>query len=304
MNKKDLIKRFELVKDNSYYVLASDSHPLELYLGRNEMGDLTLRYNGDFIPIKIKSSEVLQVKQIRLKEHNSILFSYNKKEDPSIFYSFCEDVINNTENCKKESGYTELVNRYNQWRKLFYTSNSLLNESEIMGLIAEILFLKDELFKKYGQNAGISSWTGPEPTHKDFSFNDVWYEIKAINSYKKSVTISSLDQLDSEYDGYLVVYQLQKMSPNFKGVSLNNLVNTVIKVLDIDEDRDVFIGKLKQAGYSYNDYYDDFVYEISAINKYSVKNDFPRIKKNEVPEGIGNIKYELMLLYIEKYKVE
>ena len=302
MNKKDLIKRFELVSDNSYYILASNDHPLELYLGRNENGDLTLRFNGDFIPIKVKSSEILQVKQIRLKEHNSILFSYSNNEDPSIFYSFCEDVINSTVNCKKENGYAELVNRYNQWRKLFYSSRNLLSESEIMGLIGELLFLKNFLFDKYGQNAGINSWTGPEPTHKDFSFNDTWYEIKAINSFRKAVSISSIEQLDSEFEGQLVIYQLQKMSPNFNGVSLNKVVQDIINCLKIDEDRDIFVGKLKQAGYSYNEYYDDFIYEVSAVNRYRVDNSFPRIKREAVPEGIGGIKYELMLVYIEKYR--
>lgn len=302
MNKSELIEKFNQVKENSYYLAVSKDHPLDLYVGKNEKGYLTLRFNGDFIPIKIKSNDLLQVKQIKLKDHNSILFSYDPDEDPSIFYSFCEDIINGTNKCKQEKGYTELVNRYNKWKKLFYYSNNVLTEIEIMGLIGELLFLKNFIFSKYGQSNSLNGWSGPEPTHKDFSFENEWYETKTISSFKNSVTISSLEQLDSEHEGKLIVYKLQKMSPSFNGVSLNKLVNEIFESLSLDSDKDIFVGKLQQAGYVFNEHYDDFVYEVSSMEKFVVNDEFPKIKKETIMEGIGSIKYEILLGYIEKFK--
>lgn len=302
MNKQELVSKFNQVTENSYYISVSNTHPLELYIGKNEKGFLALRFNGDFTPIKIKSSEILQVKQFKLKEHNSIIFSYDSEEDPSLFYSFCEDVINSTENCKKENGYTELVNRYNLWKKMFYSSSDILTEAEIMGLIGELTYLKTYIFENYGQSKGLLGWSGPEPTNKDFSFDNDWFEIKAINSFKKTVTISSIEQLDSEYDGKLIVYQLQKMSPSFDGVNLNKLVMEINELLRIETDKDLFVKKLKQVGYSYNEHYDDYVYEIARCDKYNVTQEFPKIKASNVPEGIGDVKYELILGSIEKYK--
>ena len=302
MNKSELIEKFNQVKENSYYIAVSKDHPLDLYVGKNEKGYLTLRFNGDFIPIKIKSNELLAVKQIKLKNHNSILFSYDPDEDPSIFYSFCEDIINGTNKCQQENGYTELVNRYNKWKKLFYSSSNILTELEIMGMIGELLFLKDFVFSKFGKSNGLSGWSGPEPTHKDFSFGNEWYETKTINSFKNSVTISSLEQLDSDYDGKLVVYKLQKMSPSFDGITLNRLVNEILDSLSLDNDKDLFASKLQQVGYVYNEHYDDFVYEVSSMDKYIVNKDFPKIKKESIMEGIGSIKYEILLGYIETFK--
>ncbi|MBQ3419417.1 MAG: PD-(D/E)XK motif protein [Erysipelotrichaceae bacterium] len=302
MNKSELIEKFNQVKENSYYIAVSKDHPLDLYVGKNEKGYLTLRFNGDFIPIKIKSNELLAVKQIKLKNHNSILFSYDPDEDPSIFYSFCEDIINGTNKCQQENGYTELVNRYNKWKKLFYSSSNILTELEIMGMIGELLFLKDFVFSKFGKSNGLSGWSGPEPTHKDFSFGNEWYETKTINSFKNSVTISSLEQLDSDYDGKLVVYKLQKMSPSFDGITLNRLVNEILDSLSLDNDKDLFVSKLQQVGYVYNEHYDDFVYEVSSMDKYIVNKDFPKIKKESIMEGIGSIKYEILLGYIETFK--
>ena len=302
MNKSELIEKFNQVKENSYYIAVYKDHPLDLYFGKNEKGYLTLRFNGDFIPIKIKSNELLAVKQIKLKNHNSILFSYDPDEDPSIFYSFCEDIINGTNKCQQENGYTELVNRYNKWKKLFYSSSNILTELEIMGMIGELLFLKDFVFSKFGKSNGLSGWSGPEPTHKDFSFGNEWYETKTINSFKNSVTISSLEQLDSDYDGKLVVYKLQKMSPSFDGITLNRLVNEILDSLSLDNDKDLFVSKLQQVGYVYNEHYDDFVYEVSSMDKYIVNKDFPKIKKESIMEGIGSIKYEILLGYIETFK--
>lgn len=119
---------------------------------------------------------------------------------------------------------------------MFYGSSKLLSENEVLGLIGELLFLKDFAFKVYGVSTGLNGWSGPEPTHKDFSFENNWYEIKTINSYKNSVSISSLEQLDSEFDGHLIVYTMEKMSPSFNGVKLNSLVANINELITLDTD--------------------------------------------------------------------
>ena len=47
-----------------------------------------------------------------------------------------------------------------------------------MGIIGELLFLKDTMIPTFGVEKAIESWMGPEKTHKDFSFDDKWIEIK------------------------------------------------------------------------------------------------------------------------------
>jgi hypothetical protein len=41
---------------------------------------------------------------------------------------------------------------------MFSTPKKLLSESEIMGLIGELLFLRDFLFEKYGKGEALSGW--------------------------------------------------------------------------------------------------------------------------------------------------
>lgn len=302
MNRLEIQQKIESIIYNSQYIRVSDEHPLELYIGKNDKGYPTLRFNGIFQPVKVMGNSLLEIKQVKTSTYYSLMFSYISKDNCSLFYNFCEDLINQTQLYTGSDGYTEIINRYTQWKKMFYGTNKLLNESQVLGLIGELLFLKEYAFMIYGINKGLNGWSGPEPTHKDFSFGNDWFEIKTTNSSKNSINISSIEQLDSDNEGALVVYSMEKMSPSFNGISLNSLVASINKLLILDTDKDIFFSKLKQVGYSYNEVYDNYTYNYVSKTKYEVKDDFPRIKKDMVPLGIGKINYEIYLSSIEKYK--
>ena len=292
----------ENIEQYSQYLRVSAGHPLELYLGKNENGNPTLRFNGEFHPAKIVGNSILEIKQVKTANYMSILFSYTAKENLSLFYNFCEDIINQTSNYYGNDGYLEIVNRYNQWKKMFYGNSKILSENEVLGLIGELLFLKDYCFPIYGVSVGLNGWSGPEPTHKDFSYKDEWYEIKSINRFKNTVSISSIEQLDSITEGRLVVYSFEKMSPSFNGISLNALVGMVSNMIQYETDKDIFFEKLKQVGYSYNEVYDNYMYNMINIDKYIVNTEFPKIKADDLPNGIGKVQYEIFLSLIEKFK--
>ncbi len=302
MNRNEIENKINLITQNSQYIRVSDSHPLELYIGKNEKGYPTLRYNGDFQPVKIVGNSILEIKQVKTANYISILFSYTSKENFSLFYNFCEDIINQTSDYLGNDGYIEIVNRYNQWKKMFYGNSKILSENEVIGLIGELLFLKDYCFPIYGISIGLNGWSGPEPTHKDFSYKNEWYEIKSINSFKNTVSISSIEQLDSLIEGKLIVYSFEKMSPSFNGISLNALVGMVSNMIQYETDKDIFFEKLKQVGYSYNEVYDNYVYNMVNVDKYVVNAEFPKIKAEDLPNGIEKVQYEILLSLIEKFK--
>lgn len=302
MNREEIREKIESIQTNSQYVRVNEEHPLELYLGKNDKGYPTLRFNGLFQPVKVLGNSILEIKQVKTSTYYSLLFSFMSKDNQSLFYNFCEDIINQTANYSGNDGYAEIVNRYTQWKKMFYGSSKLLSENEVLGLIGELLFLKDFAFKVYGISKGLNGWSGPEPTHKDFSFDNNWYEIKTINSFKNSVSISSLEQLDSEFDGHLIVYTMEKMSPSFNGVKLNALVASINEIITLDTDKDIFFEKIKQVGYAYSEVYDNYVYNFISKLQYIVKDDFPRLKAKNMPQGIGKVQYEIFLSMIEKYK--
>lgn len=303
MNIKERFKKF---KTSNYFSRISPEHPLEIHIGLDEKGRRAIELREKFKPRKVISSGSIEVNQYSKPEYNTIRFSLCNDEVGGLFYKFCDDLIEETKEIKESSsGYQTIVNRYYQWKKLFVSSNkNLLSESEVMGLIGEILFLRDCLGKEIGIENALYGWSGQELTHKDFSYEDSWYEVKVISSGKSSVRISSLEQLESEVDGELIVYSLEKMSEAFDGITLNKLVLDTAKQFSVQDDIDKFLNKVAAQGYEYNNFYDNFVYSVAGFYRYSVSAGFPKLTKNMVPNEIIKASYDIDLSLISKYLKE
>ena len=104
MDIQQIEEKFAAIQGNSTYLRVSEEHPLELYLGLNDQGQKTLRFNGVFTPVKIVGNALLIIKQVRTASGHSILFSFNSKENFTLFYKLCEDIINQTDACSPANG--------------------------------------------------------------------------------------------------------------------------------------------------------------------------------------------------------
>ena len=82
------------------------------------------------------------------------------------------------------------------------------------------------MIKKYGQDIALESYIGTDLAHKDFEAQNTWYEVKSIHNGVRSVKISSIEQLDSEIDGKLVVLTFDQGTPSYEGnITLNKLIS-------------------------------------------------------------------------------
>jgi hypothetical protein len=159
------------------------------------------------------------------------------------------------------------------------------------------------MFPLYGYTKSLQSWSGQSKTKKDFSVNDDWYEIKTIDFGKSSVGISSLEQLESDANGQLCVYQLEKMSETYDGITLNKLFNEIVNLFNLQMDIDIFTDIMLASGYTYDSEYDTIVYEMRQIDKYRVDNQFPKLSHNNVSSAIIKARYEIALNEIENFKI-
>jgi hypothetical protein len=203
------------------------------------------------------------------------------------------------------TAYQTLKARYLSWKQLFRPNHGNLTESEIMGLIGELLFLRDTMIPQKGIEAALESWTGPERTHKDFSFENEWFEIKSISFGKESVHISSIEQLDGTNDGCLVVYSLERMSPSFNGLKLNKIVDELINILEVSHLKDFFLAKLNLYGFDFSPHNDNLVYDLRNKTTYKVcEGSFPRLKRESLPDAIIKAQYDINLSDIESFKIQ
>ena len=291
---------------NNSWKLVDANHPICLYVGKDENGLYAMEYVGDFIVNKkIQSSSVISINHYKTPTgEKSIVFSLVDNRWMNQFVTFCNDVCKQTENLQKNSskGYEAVCNAYFVWQKMFKGQSDILGESEIKGLIGELLYLKDFIIPEYGPTRSIEAWSGTDKTRKDFSIDNTWYEIKTIDVGKPTVKITSIEQLDSSTEGTLAVFQVEKMAPSFNGVNLNSLAESIITMFTSLQDKDVFISKLNKAGYFPNTDYEEYVYDVKDLTEYCVNNSFPRLKKDSIPVAVASASYELLLSELETHK--
>lgn len=291
-NIENAYKGFTTKDTFSYY---DDTHPLDIIIGINEFGQESVLIRSEFPPNpKIAKTSSIDISLSRYSEKYQLGFHLHDKKMNSIFYKFVDDLVESTRSVPIENGMDKICDRYELWKKLFYKGRQdLLSESQIIGLIGELLFLKDVMLEKYTAIEAINSWSGCDNTHKDFSVDNDWYEVKVTKIGALTVKISSLNQLDSIAPGYLVVYEFEKMSESYNGLTLNTVVNSVLSMLS-NELQDKLIEKLKTAGYYYNDKYDEYSYRFAGVNYYFVDKRFPKISRFDIPNAIVRIEYEIL----------
>lgn len=302
----DIKSMFSKFENANYFSRVDNVHILELHIGLDEKGRKAIELRAPFTPRKVTGTSAIEVNQYKRPEYNTIRFSLCDEDISGLFYKFCDDLIEQTRDVKEKSeGYTAIVSRFFQWKKMFVSSkNNFLTEPEIMGLIGEILLIRGHLAERIGLIEALQSWSGQELTHKDFSFGDTWIEAKAISRGAQYIKISSLEQLDSDTEGELAVHSLEKMSTAYNGITLNKLILDTRRLFQPGEEQDTFMTKVALQGYEYNNYYDDYVYEISSFKRYKVTFDFPKLTHRDLPAAIHKATYEISLVEIGDFEIK
>lgn len=301
----DIAAAFREQSAPGYFIRIDAEHPLDIYIGIDDNNRYSLEFRGNFTAQNVQACNSIGVHQYTSRNYSGIVFYLKEQEMFDTFCVFCTDIIESTNTTKDESlGYRILINRYFSWRKMFQGKPTKLKEQDIMGLIGELLFLRDYMIPTFGEDNALLSWSGTELTHKDFSLKDTWFEVKAISTGKSSVKISSLEQLQSQIEGELVVFHLEKMSPVYQGVTLNRLANGILGTLSNDFNRDCFLNKLADNRFDFDNAYDEFVYEVTLGERYQVTASFPKLTTFDVNEAICKVQYEILLTEIQGYKID
>jgi hypothetical protein len=181
----------------------------------------------------------------------------------------------------------------------------LTKESQI-GLYGEVFVLSKILTKKLDNEGLINSWTGPSKKH-DFTTEKILIEIKTTTTNSKKINTSSNNQIAPVFDKALNIIFLQiKNSSN--GFSLVDVINNYLTILKTESEilHNDFLLKLAQCNYLdvHKDEYTE-KYEIDKTNYFEVRDDFPYIKKVEIPEELSDltITYKIDLEKCEDFRI-
>lgn len=290
-------------QESESYSRYDGEHPFDVYLGVDQAGRKSLALIMNARRERIGSTKTIDA-QFYKRDDGQLMLCFSLVDDQfrDIFYKFCEDIIESTRLNHKEDGFAPVIERWETWLKFFAKTSLPLSESEIIGLIGEVYFLKNVMIPKFGQDVSLESYIGADRAHKDFEVKDTWYEVKSIHNGVRTVKISSIEQLDSSQNGQLEILTFdQGSSTNENSITLNSIVKSFKDSLERKWQL-MFDEKMRKVGYIEDERYDEYIYLFVSMDEYIVTSEFPKLSKDELPNGITKASYEIDISAIQGFK--
>ena len=173
--------------------------------------------------------------------------------------------------------------------------------------MSPLYFLDNFLIPHIGVIQAIKAWSGIDGLNKDFSYDDKWYEVKAVSLNSNVVKINSLTQLSSETPGGLAVVRYETMSRSYEDdtCTVFKIFRKIMSTIVDDDVRADFISKLITYGFDVIQESEGNRYRISEMVFYKVNDDFPRIQESDIKyREIDKITYCLVLNALDNFKFD
>lgn len=279
-------------------------HPLDLQIGYSRSAYKSFVVMDTGIINNIPSSFAVKVTNVQLTNMSWILeFQLVHPSFEEEFLRLCWDMIEYSS--KEENALNALIHRYITWQKLLqYENKSVMSFQRQKGLLGELIYLSKTI-DDIGVEEAVDSWTGPDGSDQDYLFSAEWAEIKSVSLASETVRISSLQQLQQEMEGQLIVYILESTTAGDDRVCLVDVVSEIkAKLANNARYLDRFDLKLYKYGYRKNheNEYRENQFRFIEKREYVVNDSFPKLVGDNVSSEIVSCKYELSLAAIEKYR--
>ena len=252
--------------------------------------------------------QVLLTHDNSFPDNNLLVIKLLHFQSRDVFAVMCENLIQSALSMRSEKQVViTIINRLDKWQALFdKLKGEGLTTSEQQGLYGELHFLQKFITRQNAVSA-LNSWVGTDREVRDFQYNDWAVEVKttAGNNHQK-VSISSERQLDETLLENLYLFHLSVEAAQKNGENLNAKVNSIREALqDNVSALNVFNSKLLEVGYfeKHTTLYEKRCYQIRNENYYRIDGDFPRIKEKEIRNGVGDVKYSIILSQCNEYLV-
>lgn len=259
---------------------------------------------------RLKDIKIETLQDERDSSKKFLLVLLLNKQHKDIFSTLCEDLIYDVEDVETEDDLVNsLAERLTKWQSLFEkVGKQGLSDEEQRGLYGEVYFLR--LFLKNSKNTNdcLKSWLGPENSIQDFQYSNWAVEVKTThgNNHQK-IHISNERQLDDSTIEKLFLFHLSLDVRTDNGETLNALISEILDLLKGNtKATNDFELKLLEAGYYdiHKPLYNEKGYIIRQNNVYHVFGKFPRITEKDIPIGVGDVKYSIVISESEKWKID
>lgn len=298
-------------------LLADSTHPLDFRIGRDSRGHFVFLLDADRPSGGIPSLPKVMGITIELEEPKSgrvrLVMVLEDKSDLQNFALMCTGMMLATQSLgasKSSEGFIRTLDELHRWHEMLKRRlEKRLTRSERIGLVGELLFLRDELLPRMGLAAALHAWTGHERHEQDFVIGSTIFEVKTqVVTADRMIRISSEDQLDPVQGRILICNQ--GIAPSPEGSTGSCTLNSIAKELaDLAKETGgvatnlLGIGMLG-AGYEPHPEYNEETWIPVDRALFEVRDEFPRIERGDLRPGVEQVRYRIRVSDCQEFAVD
>lgn len=272
--------------------------------------EFCVKVGNVFEPKRLPKWKGIDIDCVNIKEYGDASDNYLRlvqlpEFEAYIYEIVVQDLIDRLKGAlDPESVFSVVENTLARWKEFFsFSGDAKMSREKQQGLFGELLLLS-ELIESQGVSA-VYGWMGPDSETHDFYVNSNAIEVKTTSAKAPYfVYINSEFQLDDkDISGSLLLMFYALRSSKVDGENLPVIIESIkIKIGNNVNVQSEFQNKLWRYGYidGHQELY-QLRFSLREATLYYVSSDFPRITKNDLPDGIGAIIYKLSLSSCNKY---
>lgn len=198
-----------------------------------------------------------------------------------------------------------LLDRVRDWQAFMGRKKQGLSKKEELGLLGELLILRELLDVSLPQDEAVKFWRGPMHGLHDFEISGSAIEVKtAVSDDSMVIDIFEVNQFDPSLVSALYLFAL-RMTPLENGESLNSVIEEIKQILSNNKTAlSTFEHTLSYTGYRLEeaDQY-DLSLAVAEVLRLRIDENFPSIRRADLPKGVFDVNYSLDLSFVRSEKI-
>lgn len=295
---------------------ADTSHPLDFFRGRDFAGRYIFSLTADGVCRNLPDPPRLNGIDVALERRAfdgaRLVLTLQEREPFDIFRALCDHLLSATAGMARganASGLRQVLHRLADWHEMLRRRrDDLLSAPERIGLLGELLFLRDVLLPYLSPSSAVASWRGGHRDEQDFAVGRWQFEVKTqLSTTDQRLIIASEAQLDTAGSQLLLCHQGVAASPRAAGAfTLNSLIESLAADFAAagPSAKDIFDAGLEAWGYVRHEDYDQPAFVLTDRRLFEVRDGFPRIVPAMLPPGVQRVSYEVLLRDCEPFAVD
>lgn len=215
-----------------------------------------------------------------------------------VFTALAEDLARKAVGGSEEDAARRVIGALSRWQRFLASIGRSLSDEARRGLWGELKILEDLLTPSVGIEAAIAAWKGPYGVPQDFQLSNVAFEVKTRAARSPAVVrISNERQLYREPWEHLFLIQVAVDEQDGAGETLPERISKVRELVRGHAAADAFEDALLEACWLDAEEEKHRVrgFAVREVETFRVDGDFPRLTPPGLPQGIGNVVYDLSL---------